>query len=1114
MRKLLGVLAITVISALAYAAPAFAWTHGQFTVTTDACAGCHIAHAAPAPKLLKAGPTQTEFCYLCHGEGTTSAPYDVQYGKTFGWGAAYTSTAGGFEKLWVGPGAGDYQTVTSRHTVWGYLPDGLNDAGAWDGEGSRYFTIPGGTDTLTGNGLTCGTCHDPHAGGKTPDGSGYITGNPRLLRTAILGETVDNVRFKVQDIGTSSYGGSSSDIFRVTEYKDGGTAWCGACHNKFNPPSDGDGHASQYLDMWRHPMDAHVLPPPDFDGSLATGTPLETPGTSQHVACLSCHRAHGATASMTGWATAWPRDNGAVGDTSALLRMDSRGICYNCHGAGQYNCWNDTRMDCAGCHSGGGGGGAHPIDNPGDWCMDCHLDQSHATHFDTTGKGPDIPEDETGCSVCHAAYIPVLNANACDTCHSPGGAFDGVNDPDTGALANWAAGVYKMDGRTLKSGKEHWCAGCHDNGTSFSKPKIADVIVDNLDAAFTPSEAAWVHTTSQPYQFYGADCQYHSAGGDGSATATWVPDIAIPGDYRVYARWTSNSYRATSVPYTINDAAGAHTVWVNQQLNGGTWYLLGTYNFAAGTSGSVVLADNATGGTNIIADAVWFENIYYSGTYAPNVIGDNSSYGYYINGHKQSCTVCHDPAIRHIDHKYRTYEVTEGTPCEVVTSYEDGYRLADVAGKRPMVVPKASVVNPNVLDPDEFALCFKCHVSGPVLSTTPENTNFHRDTDPYNRNFHWYHLSMQQQIWDSDWDAVISDTQSTWGDSLDSMAGCTTCHNVHGSPTPTMIRHGELISSPGTTNKVPSFDFAYAREVGVRDSTITSAYPDSVGGNLRFNGYAERPNGNYVCGDCHGGYVYYYRTPKDISAPVNPEVSNTKAEPVSVLNNGTSPVLFTALATDPNADLNGVTINLLSLGGSATQTMYDNGTNGDALAGDGTYSYRFSGTGAAIGNYNLTITAEDSLGHTDTGQVTIVVHNETGAVIVDNLEATFAGAWIISTGLPAQLWGANAHYLTALGARDGSLTTTWVSDIPSSGNYDVYARWTSHSSRGTSVPYTVYYDGGFQTVSVNQQLNGGTWRLLGTYGFTAGSSYSVVLSNNVVGGTNICADAVKWVPQP
>jgi len=47
-------------------------------------------------------------------------------------------------------------------------------------------------------------------------------------------------------------------------------------------------------------------------------------------------------------------------------------------------------------------------------------------------------------------------------------------------------------------------------------------------------------------------------------------------------------------------------VTINQQLNGGTWVLLGTYNFSAGTAGCVRIKDNFTTGSVVMADAVKF----------------------------------------------------------------------------------------------------------------------------------------------------------------------------------------------------------------------------------------------------------------------------------------------------------------------------------------------------------------------------------------------------------------------------------------------------------------------------------------------------------------------------
>ncbi|MEW6182843.1 MAG: cytochrome c3 family protein [Bacillota bacterium] len=396
---------------LAYTAPAFAWTHGGFGSTTDACAGCHVAHAAPAPKLLKAGPSQTQFCFLCHGDGTTSAPYDVEDGYTRATvgGGVYPSTAGGFVNEFVDANGnyvidgGELKSVTSRHNVWGFVYGEENTAAA--GTTDKYFWIPGGSNQFSSNGFVCSSCHDPHDGGRTPDGSGYIKGsagaaNPRLLRRSITVQdaayTDLYVAFKLATVGSFSYSTTASGVYRVTayarnysaegdsgDYAAGTTRWCGACHNKFQTDekdlpdtkheSAGPGHAVYQYGMHRHPVNVpHALLPSTADGSMDTGTPLETPTAAEtgcgtchpdmwagaptgdtvgNLGCLTCHRAHSSAAAVAGWASAWPRDatdpatGDAISDTSALLRMNNRGICYNCHGAGEYNCWNDIRFD-------------------------------------------------------------------------------------------------------------------------------------------------------------------------------------------------------------------------------------------------------------------------------------------------------------------------------------------------------------------------------------------------------------------------------------------------------------------------------------------------------------------------------------------------------------------------------------------------------------------------------------------------------------------------------------------------------------------------------------------------------------------------------------------------
>ena len=400
-------LVVALVCTLAFAAPAFAWTHGQFSTTTDACAGCHVAHAAQMPKLLKLGPTQTHFCFLCHGDGGTSAPYDVEDGYTQAAGSAvYASTAGGFVRQFVDADndgvidAGELKDVTSRHNVWGFVYG--DESGPPQNTTDIYYWIPGGSNRFTGSGFVCSSCHDPHAGGRTPvyedpPGCELIRGdvniaNPRLLRKSITVQdaayTSLYVGFQFESVGTFAYSATVSGVYRVIRYWGGISEWCGACHNKFqtdDPDNKGrQGEAIQYFGMWRHPINAHVTPWVSMDTSIATGTPLayETGYSywpAAEVTCLTCHRAHSTTVAKAGWATTWPRDatdpatGKSLGDTTALLRMDNRGICYNCHGAGQYNCRNDTRLSpyCSTCHP-WTGDGAHPTQGLPGCTAYCH----------------------------------------------------------------------------------------------------------------------------------------------------------------------------------------------------------------------------------------------------------------------------------------------------------------------------------------------------------------------------------------------------------------------------------------------------------------------------------------------------------------------------------------------------------------------------------------------------------------------------------------------------------------------------------------------------------------------------------------------------------------------
>jgi hypothetical protein len=112
---------------------------------------------------------------------------------------------------------------------------------------------------------------------------------------------------------------------------------------------------------------------------------------------------------------------------------------------------------------------------PGIYCNSCH----DITNFPYFNSGTDTSGD---------GNIDLSETDVCDGCHSPNGAFDGVNSSggSVGAKDNWANGVYT--GSNLTDGKEKWCVDCHDQGTSVIGGRQApDVAGDDVNYGFYKS---------------------------------------------------------------------------------------------------------------------------------------------------------------------------------------------------------------------------------------------------------------------------------------------------------------------------------------------------------------------------------------------------------------------------------------------------------------------------------------------------------------------------------------------------------------------------------------------------------------------------------------------------
>ena len=406
---MLAVLTTVFLFALSGVAYANFGIHGGYSLDTDACAGCHRAHTSiselrwsnqydptitNSALLVSSADTMTEFCNTCHGtdapgastnvvdgvfDSGPSAPYDdllgspvpTLYQTNSSFGA--TLNAGGFSYL------GALEPVTSAHsmdatgTMWGF------GASAED------------SDSQLVN-FTCTSCHDVH--GST---------NYRLLRDTLNGQTVGGylpdgtpqpwVISAEQGYPAGGWLKHEQGAAQMALYRPNYTSpeyayqlplagefrsisgWCAGCHQQYDDreglydygAAEGGG-ALGAVNRHRHPVNItlaggsptaaatdRTLPE---EVRLDPGLPLERDSGStlprgewdyqDFIGCLTCHRAHGTSATMTGWAEATMEFNettqlwgsqlatpgvGGVEPTlsSALLRHDNRGVCQRCH---------------------------------------------------------------------------------------------------------------------------------------------------------------------------------------------------------------------------------------------------------------------------------------------------------------------------------------------------------------------------------------------------------------------------------------------------------------------------------------------------------------------------------------------------------------------------------------------------------------------------------------------------------------------------------------------------------------------------------------------------------------------------------------------------------------
>ncbi len=265
--------------------------------------------------------------------------------------------------------------------------------------------------------LACTQCHEPHGSTNLENIKEAVQVNPAFNITT--GPVVFTA-----NTGTNSYDDGTSDpASRI----------CVTCHNNSNNPG--------------YPMSNHIGGDNHLNGNDYSAQD-----------CTVCH----------------PHDNG-------FMHGAAGSECIACHGhdAGTLYDPDASYPYTAGTEASQGNGSY----------------QSHSTHTERDAddqRGPAIY-----CDSCHdTSNFPYFKSgtdnngdgrydlsetDVCDTCHSPGGSYNGVDDVTIGAKNNWANGIYAADG-TFLPGKEKWCAGCHDEMPAVIQSVKAPNVIGNESA--------------------------------------------------------------------------------------------------------------------------------------------------------------------------------------------------------------------------------------------------------------------------------------------------------------------------------------------------------------------------------------------------------------------------------------------------------------------------------------------------------------------------------------------------------------------------------------------------------------------------------------------------------
>ena len=660
-----------------------------------------------------------------------------------------------------------------------------------------------------------------------------------------------------------------------------------------------------------------------------------------------------------------------------------------------------------------------------------------------------------------------------------------------------------------------------------------EVIIDNGDAG-TSYTGTWA--VSGATGSYGANSVWSRNG----TTYTWTMSGQPAGTYEVSMWWSGYSSRAASVPVTINYSGGTSNTTINQKQNAGQWNTLGTFYFDGTGSVMITAANGDT--TSTCADAVKFvlkstnlppiasidsitpnpaeqgQDVIFTG-HGTDPDGTAVAYEWTSSidgsiGSAESFTISTLSAGTHtISFRVRDNQNLWSTPVTASLVIQGG-NVAPAASID-SIAPSPASPGQNVTftghgtdgDGTISAYEWSSSIDGIIgtagtfsLSTLSSGT--HTISFRVKDNGDLWSPSVTAQLtvgipvteviidngatgtsYTGAW-AVSGGTGSYGAASVWSRNGATYTFTMNGQPAGT---YNVSMWWSAYSTRATSVPVAINHAGGTSNTTV----------NQRINGSQWNSLGTF----------YFNGTGSVVITAANGDTISTCADGVkfTLISSNVPPVAtIDSIAPNPADPGQSVTFTGHGTDQNGSVTGYEWSSSKDGIIGT---AASFSSSTLSTGVHTITFRVMDndnvwSEGVTSSLTIGSVPPSE---LIIDNTspQTSRTGTWTASA--------ASGYYGTnSLWSRDGA-TFTWKFTPAATGYYEVSMWWTTTSTRSSSIPVSIVHSVGTQNAIINQLQNAGKWNSLGTYQFTAGTTYNVTIISQS-NPTSTCADAVKFSP--